>query len=1384
MREFSNFRVLVVDGDVDFARSLSNRLEIQKFIVETAVDAAGAGAALERFEADAALIEFRLGGGVSPSGLDLIADLRRRRPGIICVMVTAFAELKTVLEAWRAGADDLLTKPIDPPALFAVLEHCIARRKRLRESEQRFRDFSEATSDWFWEMDENLRFSYFSDRFSDVTGVPHDSLLGKTREETGVPDIDPKVWEAHLADLAAHRSFRDFQHWRTLTDGRQVCLSINGKAIFDEAGAFLGYRGAGRDITERKRAEDALRQAHDELEQRVEERTTELLAANTRLVQEIAERNRAEAELRESEAHYREIFDESPAGIWESDWSAVKRFIDHLADHGVTDWRGYFTENPERLGQAYNLIRLVDVSRAVLKLYGVADTTTLAKIYRADTVPQDNLDGFREALLSLIEGPMTSLYEARERRADGAEIITRNTLAVPVNSFDDWSRVIYSVEDITERKRAEDALRKSEARYREIYDESPVGIWEEDWTEVKRLLEDLVAGGVTDLRKYFNDNPDRLREAYDLAKIIDISRSTYEMYGAPDKQTLIDETRGALETSGEIDGFLDSMIVFMAGETDFEYQTADRKIDGTPIEISARLVIPPNSRHDWSRVIFAIEDITERKRVDKERRLSARRLEDIADAASDWFWELDTELRFSYVSDRYAEVAGLGNEHFIGRRLDEVYGRSVKLCPEVWKTYFDAVEARRDFRDFVHDDIRLDGIRRVISNTGKAIFDEDGVFQGYRGASTDITERRVAEDALRESDERVRLLLDSTAEAIYGIDLDGNCTFCNPACVKMLGYDRPEDILGKHVHDLIHHTRSDGSRYPADECRIYQAFRNNQGAHVADEVLWRADGSSFPAEYWSYPMERNGRVVGSVVTFLDITVRRAAEKELEDSQRRLLDAIESFPGGFILYDNQERLILCNSKYREFYPTIADLLKPGARLEDVARVSFEAGDVMGAAENVEAWMKLRLEQNRTALGTHEQQLKDGRWLLCSERKTLDGGTVGIRTDITAIKQVQAQLHQAQKMEAVGQLTGGIAHDFNNLLAIVMGNIELIEDEIEGNGALGGYLKAAFSAVDDAATLTQSLLAFSRNQPLMPKVADMNTLVRKMIGLVGHTLGEAIIIKTSFADDLAPVSIDSGQLQNALLNLVVNARDAMPDGGEIYIETGSLTVGGEGGESEPLAGPGDYVSLIVRDTGEGMARDVLEHVFEPFFTTKEVGEGSGLGLSMVFGFVKQSGGHVTIHSEVGRGTTVTLCLPTTSEAISDEKKPIRDLGAPGGGETILFVEDDERVLHIIADQLTGMGYKVHHARDGDTALDVVDKIPAIDLLLTDVKLRGGMNGAELALEMRRRLPSLPVLYASGHSAAELKKAGHLKDNADLIEKPFTRRELAAKVAAMLS
>ena len=514
----------------------------------------------------------------------------------------------------------------------------------------------------------------------------------------------------------------------------------------------------------------------------------------------------------------------------------------------------------------------------------------------------------------------------------------------------------------------------------------------------------------------------------------------------------------------------------------------------------------------------------------------------------------------------------------------------------------------------------------------------------------------------------------------------------------------------------------------------------------------------------------------------DITDVKRAEEAVRTRDAWLKGILENSPLEIVLKDTTGKIMTVSRNI---------LTAHGMTLDDYigqTTATFLPADI------AKIYMNADQEVMRTGLPVQQEvveQFPDGspRYLLNAKfpLKGDDGVVLGVcsmTTDITDMKQVEAQLHQAQKMEAVGKLTGGIAHDFNNLLAIAMGNLELIKEEVKDDGDLATYLDAAFGATDDAATLTQRLLAFARNQPLKPMTVDTNSLVSKMISLFERTFDDDIVIKVDYGGDLAPVSIDSGQLENALLNLVVNARDSMHRGGEISIETNSVTVDQEAAECDHDLTSGEYISLAVRDTGVGMPKDVLDQAFEPFFTTKEVGEGSGIGLSMVFGFAKQSGGNVAISSKQGRGTAVTLYLPASTAEISDKEKPDPERHIKSRGKTILFVDDNEQVSRVVGAQLTSMGFTVHHAHDGKSALDALDKYPAIDLLLTDVKMPGGMDGAELSLEARRRRPLLPVFYASGYSADALMKFGQIEQNAQLIEKPFKRRALAAKIASMFS
>jgi signal transduction histidine kinase/HAMP domain-containing protein len=382
-------------------------------------------------------------------------------------------------------------------------------------------------------------------------------------------------------------------------------------------------------------------------------------------------------------------------------------------------------------------------------------------------------------------------------------------------------------------------------------------------------------------------------------------------------------------------------------------------------------------------------------------------------------------------------------------------------------------------------------------------------------------------------------------------------------------------------------------------------------------------------------------------------------------------------------------------------------------------------------------------------------------------------------LEARRAAEEQLHQSQKMEAVGQLTGGVAHDFNNLLTVISGSLELIEERPADNRRVRRLVAAALHAADRAAKLTAQLLAFSRRQRLNPKLVDVNRLIREFHGLVRQAVGDGCEVKLLTDERLWLCHVDPPLLQTALLNLALNGRDAMPDGGVLEIGTRNVVL-----DEEAVAGcsPGSYIRLSVTDSGCGMPPDVRDRVFEPFFTTKEVGKGTGLGLSMVYGFVRQSGGHVAVESAVGVGTTVSLYLPQATQMSDAEAEAVQSRAVPRGSERILVVEDDESLLQVTSEMLTEFGYQVVTARNGAEAIQILESGREFDLMFSDVVMPFGMSGVELARHARQLSRGIKILLTSGHTGDVLERHGAV-DEFPIIDKPFRQADLAQRLRSLL-
>jgi PAS domain S-box-containing protein len=626
---------------------------------------------------------------------------------------------------------------------------------------------------------------------------------------------------------------------------------------------------------------------------------------------------------------------------------------------------------------------------------------------------------------------------------------------------------------------------------------------------------------------------------------------------------------------------------------------------------------------------------------------------------------------------------------------------------------------------------------------------------------------------LKRSEDRYAFAVSGSQNGIWEWNIKTGEQYFSPRWFEILGYTDGElEYNHRTFENLLH---------PDDKIRVTNAIKAHIEEHLPFDIehrLRRKDGAFTWVQVKGEAVwDGNRKPIRMAGSINDISIRKMDEEELLKSEIRFRSLIDSSNQGILVHRNFKPLYVNNALVEMYGYDSAEELMSLEDTDELTHPEFSVGDHNKRLEGESApkdKFSIGVRKNGTEFWEDRRSFIidwDGQPAVCS-----------MRADISERKHLEAQLQRSQRLEAVGQLTGGVAHDFNNLLAIMLGNNEMLGDLVADDQEARLHVDAVSRAIDRASTLTNRLLAFSRQQALSPITANVTDLIGGLDDMIRRTLGETIHLKVEHSAELWSAIIDPSQFENALVNLAINARDAMPDGGILTIETANITLDDANAQQYEDVASGDYVRVAVSDTGTGMPPDVVEKVFEPFFTTKDVGKGSGLGLSMVYGFAKQSNGLVTIYSEDGHGTTVKLYMPRSEEAASQENIEEDKPELKQGSERILLIEDDEEVRKVSTGILRNQGYQVVEVTNGKEAIERFNELN-FDLLFTDVVLPGGMNGVEIAEYAQRIQPNINVLYTTGYTENAVVHQGKLDPGVTLINKPYRRAELLEMVHTIL-
>lgn len=775
--------------------------------------------------------------------------------------------------------------------------------------------------------------------------------------------------------------------------------------------------------------------------------------------------------------------------------------------------------------------------------------------------------------------------------------------------------------------------------------------------------------------------------------------------------------------------------------------------------------------------VSTMRDMTEEHKANTQLLEREQRLSTLYHRTPAMLHSVDRNGRLIRVSDFWLETLGYSREEVIGTRfLDLVPDDSREHVKTTVLNFF----AEHGYLENVEFRVRRkSGDAIDIQLSAVSEFNEDGERTNSLTVLTDITSRKNAERELRRSEEQFRGAFESSPQGMALVSSAGAWINVNRALCEMLGYAEPE-LFAISIRDIT---------YPedlnVDLDNVKRLISGERDSYQMEKRYVHKDGSTVWT--WISVMlirDAKGKPAHYVIQMLNLTDRKRMERALRRSEEQFRSAFEMSPQGMALVSPAGNWLTANAALcdifgyaKEDFHTLGlkNLTHPddlGSEFEDIQKL------LSGEGQSIQLEKRYRRKDGETIWAQVSISL-------IRDEKNDPFQFVFQLMDLTKRKETEEQLVQAQKLEAVGQLTGGLAHDFNNLLAVILISLQLLEREHGDEPRSLKRIQAALDATERGADLTHRLLAFSRRQALEQKILDVPELIDGMTELIERTLGGSVSLKTHYEPDLWNVEVDQSQLETGLLNLAINARDAMPNGGDLTIEARNINIDTAYAKAHKEVETGRYVLVAVSDTGEGIPEELVEKVFQPFFTTKEVGKGTGLGLSMVYGFVKQSKGHIEVYSEEGFGTSIKLYLPALVDSKSSAIADSVDTGGEvvGGDEVVLITEDDPAVRQSVSSLFKSLGYRVLEAEDANKAVKILNSDTPIDLLFSDIVMPGGMDGIELAGKAVVLRPSVKVLLTTGFAEGAVARNGTLGANMQIIGKPYRREDVAMKVRDVL-